>query len=50
MLAVSLEQIVAILDSNDHGVEFIGVDPKKGPGGVIEFEHQLPILAQGRNR
>ena len=50
MAAVRLEQIVTLLNSNDHGFKFICLDPAKEPGSAIEFEHQLPILALGRNR
>ena len=50
VFAVSLEQVLTILDSNHHGIEFIRTEPNKETGRAIEFDQQLPILAQGRNR
>jgi hypothetical protein len=45
--AMRLDQVIAISDSNVHGVEFIRLNPTKEPGSASELEHQLPILAQG---
>jgi hypothetical protein len=48
VLAVSLKQVLAISDLNNHGVEFIRVDPGREPGNAIDFDYQLPILALRR--
>jgi hypothetical protein len=47
---VNVEQILALCDSINHGVEFSRIEPKKETGRAIEFDQQLPISAQGRNR
>ena len=48
VLAVSPKQILAVLDSHHHGVEFIRMERKKGKGKAIEFHRQLPISALQR--
>ena len=48
VLAVSPKQILAVLDSHHHGVEFIRMERKKGKGKAIEFHPQLPISALQR--
>jgi len=50
VFAVSVEQIPALSNSINHGMEFIRIEPKKETGRAIEFDQQLPISALGRNR
>jgi hypothetical protein len=50
MLAVSLKQVLAISDSNDHCAEFIRIERKKGTGKAWELNMVLPKTALGGNR
>jgi hypothetical protein len=45
VLAVSMEQILTVSDSNDHGVQFIRVERKKKTGKADENEQPLPESA-----
>jgi hypothetical protein len=45
--ALNVEQILALCDSINHGVEFIRIEPKKETGRPIEVDQQLPISALG---
>jgi len=41
------KEILTILYTDTHCTQFIGIKGEKETGKAIEFEDQLPILAQG---
>jgi hypothetical protein len=45
--AMRPKEILTILYTDTHCTQFIGIKGEKETGKAIEFEDQLPILAQG---
>jgi len=50
VLAMGMEQILAISDSSNHGIEFIRIKGEKETGKADEIEKVLPKATRGRNR
>jgi hypothetical protein len=50
VLAVRLQQILAIPDSHHHGVQCINIKAKKETGKADEIGQVLPKATRGRNR
>jgi hypothetical protein len=48
--AVNMDQILALCDSHNHGIEFIRIEPKKETNKADEVEQVLPKATRGGNR
>jgi hypothetical protein len=49
VLAVNLKQVLAISDSNNHGVEFIRIERKKETGKADEIGQVLPKTSKQKS-